>query len=312
MFGLAKYSSNSLPDTTLLIYLGLGLTLRKNCLRYLLLWIAFFKNAVNRCVCFFLCVQSVLAKQKSLLERVDSLDEECEDLHRQLGEKEEKEVNLKNLLQQLSEDKERLQEELTQQHALCCELQKEKQMVETHVGELKKSMAELKETLQVLKERERILVAFPELHSQPRPQTTGNVLLDMEHQLQANHIRINVLEQENAKLHSSVLKLRERAQHAASNEPSQQQTQCLSLSANQPEKQRTPMQSPVQSGMVPHFDSLRSDGSEDRLSTAASSPSSLKVHLQTLHLDPDLTKGRTKVHRGAPLPRSRGLNHRRK
>ena len=46
-------------------------------------------------------------------------------------------------------------------------------------------------------------------------QGTGNVLLDMEQQLQANCIRIRVLEQENAALHSSLVKLRERAQHHA-------------------------------------------------------------------------------------------------
>lgn len=44
-------------------------------------------------------------------------------------------------------------------------------------------------------------------------QGTGNVLLDMEQQLQANSIRIKVLEQENTTLHSSLVKLRERAQN---------------------------------------------------------------------------------------------------
>lgn len=37
----------------------------------------------------------------------------------------------------------------------------------------------------------------------------------MEQQLQANSIRIQVLEQENTTLHSSLDKLRERAQHSA-------------------------------------------------------------------------------------------------
>lgn len=44
---------------------------------------------------------------------------------------------------------------------------------------------------------------------------TGNVLLDMEQQLHANSIRIKVLEQENNTLHSSLEKLRDRAQHNA-------------------------------------------------------------------------------------------------
>lgn len=41
-------------------------------------------------------------------------------------------------------------------------------------------------------------------------QGTGNVLLDMEQQLQANSIRIKVLEQENTALHSSLVKLKEK------------------------------------------------------------------------------------------------------
>lgn len=50
----------------------------------------------------------------------------------------------------------------------------------------------------------------------PQFQGTGNVILDMEQQLQANRIRIEVLEQENTTLHGSLVKLRERAQSNAS------------------------------------------------------------------------------------------------
>ncbi len=46
-------------------------------------------------------------------------------------------------------------------------------------------------------------------------QGTGNVLLDMEQQFQANNVRIKVLEQENTTLHTSLVKLRERAENNA-------------------------------------------------------------------------------------------------
>lgn len=42
------------------------------------------------------------------------------------------------------------------------------------------------------------------------------MLEDMKQQLQANCVRIMVLEQENSTLHSSLVKLRDRAQHGAS------------------------------------------------------------------------------------------------
>lgn len=55
------------------------------------------------------------AKQKSLLERVNALDEECEELQGQVGEREERQIVLHNQLLQMSEEKEQMQGQLTQQ-----------------------------------------------------------------------------------------------------------------------------------------------------------------------------------------------------
>ncbi|CAK6950320.1 coiled-coil domain-containing protein 157 [Scomber scombrus] len=59
--------------------------------------------------------ESMQTKQKSLLGRVDALDEECEELQKQLGESEERQLNLHNQLQRMSEEKEQLQAQLTRQ-----------------------------------------------------------------------------------------------------------------------------------------------------------------------------------------------------
>nr|XP_015827679.2 coiled-coil domain-containing protein 157 isoform X1 [Nothobranchius furzeri] len=157
--------------------------------------------------------ESMLAKQKSLLERVDALDEECEELQRELGEKEEERITLHNQMSEVEEQ----QAQLMQQQNLCEELQKEKQTLEVNADELKKQVADLTRRVDSLKERERLLVAFPELNnwSQAQPQSTGNLILDMEQQLQANRIRIKVMEQENATLHKSLEKLKTRAQQNA-------------------------------------------------------------------------------------------------
>ncbi|TNN86493.1 Coiled-coil domain-containing protein 157 [Liparis tanakae] len=155
------------------------------------------------------------AKQKSLLERVDALDEECEELQSQLVEREERQSDLHNQLREMAEEKEQMEAPFAQQRELCLELEKEKQTLEAYVCELKNSVAELKEDVRASRERERLLVAFPELSplTQAQPKSTGNVLLDMEQQLQANAIRIQILEQENTTLYSSIVKLRQRAQH---------------------------------------------------------------------------------------------------
>lgn len=54
-------------------------------------------------------------KQKSLLERVDILDEDCEELQRQLGESGERQAILHNQLQQMREEKEQQQAQLVQE-----------------------------------------------------------------------------------------------------------------------------------------------------------------------------------------------------
>lgn len=55
------------------------------------------------------------AKQKTLLKRVDALDEEREELQRQLEEKEVAQTNLDNQLKKITDLKEREEAELSQQ-----------------------------------------------------------------------------------------------------------------------------------------------------------------------------------------------------
>ncbi|KAK2902362.1 coiled-coil domain-containing protein 157 isoform X2 [Channa argus] len=118
--------------------------------------------------------ESMQAKQKSLLGRVDALDKECEELQRQLVESEERQIDLDNELQQMSKEKEQQQAQLTQEQNLSLELQKEKETLEKHIAELKHNAAELKEYVQASRERERMLVAFPELSplAQVQPQSS--------------------------------------------------------------------------------------------------------------------------------------------
>ncbi|KAM9360694.1 coiled-coil domain-containing protein 157 [Symphorus nematophorus] len=267
--------------------------------------------------------ESMQAKQKLLLERVDALDEECEELQRQVGEGEVRQIDLLNQLQQMSEEKEHVQAQLTKQQDLCSELQKEKQTLETNVGELKHSVADLQECMQTLRERERLLVAFPELspQAQAQPQTTGNVLSDMELQMQANSIRIKVLEKENMMLHSCLVKLREKTQTNASREASPQQTWSFSLPSTPTEKEQNHLtqESLLQSSSAARLNFTnkgneagrgksgpQSSGSEDRVSTAAASPPSRQLHFQTLHLFSNSTaaKSHTKPRSGSLMSRA--------
>ncbi|XP_071371143.1 coiled-coil domain-containing protein 157-like [Centroberyx affinis] len=278
--------------------------------------------------------ESMQAKLKSLLERVDALDQECEELQRQLGEREERQSDLQEQLKHMSEEKEQLLAQFAQQQVYWSALlQREKRRLETHVGELKNSVAPLREEVQDLSRREKLLVAFPELSplAQAQPQSTGNVLLDMEQQLQANCIRIRVLEQENATLHSSLMRLRERAQHNAAQESSPEQIRSLSLPSTPVEKQHNHMpqiqKSPLKSSSAAQLEygmrrrgadggehGPESTGSGDRVSTAAASPPSLLMHHHTLHLNSGSRADETyaKTRHAFLRSRSRGLNQRKK
>lgn len=64
---------------------------------------------------FFLCVKSMQAKHQSLLKRVDTLYEECEELQGLLGACEDKQADLLNQLKVTTEEKELLHAQLSEQ-----------------------------------------------------------------------------------------------------------------------------------------------------------------------------------------------------
>lgn len=67
------------------------------------------------CLLLLLWFQSMQAKQQSLLKRVDDLHQECEELQGQLGEQEERRIELCNQLLHMSDEKDKLHVQLTKQ-----------------------------------------------------------------------------------------------------------------------------------------------------------------------------------------------------
>ncbi|NWZ50306.1 CC157 protein, partial [Haliaeetus albicilla] len=136
--------------------------------------------------------ESLQAKQRALLQQLDSLDREREELQASLGEAEEDKARL---AEQLEESQEQSRQQLRAQQ------------LQANVSRLEKQARELKE-------RERLLVFFPELHvpAEMQFESTGSLTMDMEKQLQANSIRISVLEQENVRLRSALAKVKAAAE----------------------------------------------------------------------------------------------------
>ncbi|NXM31248.1 CC157 protein, partial [Oxyruncus cristatus] len=134
--------------------------------------------------------ESLQAKQRLLLQQLDRLDQEREELQNSLGEAEEDKARLE---EQLEQSREQSQKRLQAQQA---------------------NTSRLEEQVQELREQERLLVFFPELHvpTEAQFESTGNLTEDMENQLQANSIRIGVLERENARLSAVLAKVKAAAQ----------------------------------------------------------------------------------------------------
>ncbi|KAL6456262.1 hypothetical protein MHYP_G00348050 [Metynnis hypsauchen] len=152
-------------------------------------------------------------KQRALLERVNVLVQQSEDLQAHLDECEDERAELTHSLTRTTQERDALQEQLTQQTSQCRSLSEETERQCVRMRELEDSVYRLNEDLQQAAQRERILVAFPELNAQhTAPQSTGDVLCDMEQQLKANSVRIRVLEQENTTLTNSLAKLRDTGQ----------------------------------------------------------------------------------------------------
>ncbi|XP_009319348.1 PREDICTED: coiled-coil domain-containing protein 157 [Pygoscelis adeliae] len=115
---------------------------------------------------------------------------------------------------QREESRERSGQQLQAQQELLDTLRQEKLSLEQSVSALQANVSKLEEQARELKERERLLVFFPELHvpTEMQFESSGSLTEDMEKQLQANSIRISVLEQENARLRSALAKVKAAAE----------------------------------------------------------------------------------------------------
>uniref|UniRef100_A0A672UXX7 Uncharacterized protein n=1 Tax=Strigops habroptila TaxID=2489341 RepID=A0A672UXX7_STRHB len=157
--------------------------------------------------------ESLQAKQRTLLQQLDSLDQEREELQVSLGEAEEDRAQLQERLQE-SREQHGQQQLFCATQELLDALQQEKLGLQQAVSELQEKVSGLEEQARELQERERLLVFFPELHipTEAQLESTGSLTEDMRRQLQANSIRIRVLEQENARLGAALGKVKAAAQ----------------------------------------------------------------------------------------------------
>ncbi|XP_035691862.1 coiled-coil domain-containing protein 157-like isoform X2 [Branchiostoma floridae] len=156
--------------------------------------------------------QSMQAKHDSLIQRLDELDQECEELRTAVSEQDDGQEELQEALDKAQADRKQAQQELKAQKELMESLNKEKSSLQNLLQTLEGSVDQMKQQLQEAQEREKLLVQYPDLHGPPSSQvteSTGDILTDMERQLTANNIRIQVLQDQNQSLRNSIAKLKQ-------------------------------------------------------------------------------------------------------
>ncbi|KAG9487159.1 hypothetical protein GDO78_007172 [Eleutherodactylus coqui] len=154
--------------------------------------------------------ESLQAKQKSLLQQLDRLSQECENLRGALGDSDEERAKIEE-----QREEETLKHQMKEQQDTIKILLKEKVTLEESVADVTKQLTELQGCLQEQKEREKLLVCYPDLHPLPEFESSGDITEDMEKQIQANSVRICILEEENSKLRVSLHRLGERSKQRA-------------------------------------------------------------------------------------------------
>ncbi|XP_002732567.1 coiled-coil domain-containing protein 157-like [Saccoglossus kowalevskii] len=153
--------------------------------------------------------QAVQSKHESLLQRVDELDQECEELKGRVIEMEDEKEELESTRKEVK----RLQRELQEEKELMAQIAEDKKSIETSIHDLQSMILKMEDELQESKEREIQLVQYPDLNvsslpPEAMPETTGDIATDMARQIQANNIRIQIMQEHNESLRQTVDKLR--------------------------------------------------------------------------------------------------------
>ncbi|XP_025090515.1 coiled-coil domain-containing protein 157-like isoform X2 [Pomacea canaliculata] len=153
--------------------------------------------------------QQVKTKQNMLSERISELNEENENLREQVGALEEESQHLEESLQEARREAQQMQKEKANQEVIIKNLNAEKAELERCIEETEAQIKELEVQVEQAKERERMLIEYPDLNGPVNPDLhgTGDIATDMENQVKANIMRIQVLEDLNERLRRSITKV---------------------------------------------------------------------------------------------------------
>ncbi|XP_074641534.1 coiled-coil domain-containing protein 157-like [Tubulanus polymorphus] len=152
--------------------------------------------------------ESLQAKQDSLLQRLEELDQENQELRDQTAELEDKCESLEEKLESLTPDNEKLIQQVKKDKVMIQELSECKKALEDSIMVLQEDIKTMENQMSQLQEREKLLLEYPDLNGPINAGNgTGDIARDMENQVQANSLRIQLLENENEGLRNSITKM---------------------------------------------------------------------------------------------------------
>ncbi|XP_078489983.1 coiled-coil domain-containing protein 157-like [Ciona intestinalis] len=151
--------------------------------------------------------KAVQEKQGSLLLRLQELNEECEEWREKSSSWENERERMKEKVEEQRRRSKKHEMELkTVQEDIVSD---EVVFMKKTISDLHLDVEDLNDELARCRERERLLVAYPDLHQthSPMVQSSGDVMHDMQQQVAANDVRIEVLEKENKVLLKTLSKV---------------------------------------------------------------------------------------------------------
>lgn len=164
--------------------------------------------------------EAIHQKQCSTLDHVEKLNDENTDLQNQLAELQDSFDEKQEKIENLEKQKQQLQHQITVNEKKMEMNSFEKEELEKMMEEMKTQNNYLQEEIKKLEEKENLLIQYPDLNGPVLDESlcSGNVMHDMELQIKANILRIELLEKQNQTLRLTLKKMNERYELHLSNE----------------------------------------------------------------------------------------------
>ncbi|CAF0995470.1 unnamed protein product, partial [Didymodactylos carnosus] len=151
--------------------------------------------------------QTYQIKQKTLTTSLEELTQECESLKKEVNELEIIRDDLQLSLEQTQKQNNHHLTQVADKSKISSIMEANNQFV-CDITMLKSNLEQLQQQLRQMDEREQLLIHYPDLNGiiETGP-PTNNIVEDMQNQIQANEIRIDLLRRQTESLRSSLEKI---------------------------------------------------------------------------------------------------------